>query len=476
MIGIFKRSRQVIIVEDDGEAKPVTFADRHRPLLLAATLAVAVTTSIGWIATTVALHSSRNSIAQVDQGAQGLARQLADSREHISRIAGELENAREALGAALEEEQASRARVQAALDVLIAADRSGSKQTPRQVLAAVRTELAPLRIGVAEGGSHLRAAQESLQMVTDVSHDIAARRAQAAMAALALAIDGLDAPADAPPTLVLAGQGLARTLAEAQAESLRNRSEAETMRAERDAMAATLAAAEQRMGEVAAGQVALLTRLAEHTELRSGAIEGELRETGIDLEQVLTAMEDGTPRGVGGPLVGLPDLPTAALPPEARVALTQLESRLERQARLRAVKHYLPLTPPVDNFYVSSGFGSRRDPFTNDWASHTGLDLVAREGSPVTLPAAGRVIRAGYDPGYGNMVEVDHGFGIHTRYAHMKKISVKRGENLDPGRALGTLGSTGRSSGPHLHYEVLLDGKPVNPLRFMERGRHLCEG
>ncbi|MBP7338981.1 M23 family metallopeptidase, partial [Niveispirillum sp.] len=75
-----------------------------------------------------------------------------------------------------------------------------------------------------------------------------------------------------------------------------------------------------------------------------------------------------------------------------------------------------------------------------------------------------------------HMVEVYHGLGVRTRYAHMKKIMVKDGEMLDPGRQVGTLGDSGRSSGPHLHYEVLVEGKPVNPLRFMERGRHVCEG
>ncbi len=473
MLKFLRRSHQVIIVDDDN-VRSMTLATSQRPLLLGAALAGMALASLGWIITAAALSNSRSSIFQVDQGAQALAQQLTESREQLSRVAADLDNARGALDSALAEETESRARIKAALDALVQAEKDPSR-TPRQVLAAVRNELAPLRIGADEAGSHLRAAQESLQMVTDVSQDVATRRAQAAISALTLAIDGATTSPDQPPALALAGEGLAHALSEAQAQSLRWQGEAETARAERDQMAAELAGNEQKMSNVATAQVALLTRLSEHADLRIGAIEGELRDTGINLEKVLGAV-DTLPRGVGGPLIGLPELPVAGLPPEARVALTQLESRLERQAKLRALKNYLPLSPPVDNFYVSSGFGSRLDPFNNQWAGHTGLDLVTREGSPVALPASGRVVAVTYDEGYGHMVEIDHGFGVHTRYAHLKKVLVKKGDMLEPGRNVGLVGDSGRASGVHLHYEVMLEGRPVDPLRFMERGRRVCEG
>ncbi|MFV3131379.1 M23 family metallopeptidase [Niveispirillum sp. KHB5.9] len=477
LLGFFMRSERVIIVDDD-KIRSVTIGpgQRLRPALLAAAaLSGMLIASAGWMATAFALRDSRDNIFQVDQGAQNLATQLADSREQLSRVAGDLDRARDALDAALAEEAQSRARIDAAMAVLTNAEKDGSK-TPRQLLAAVRNELAPLRIGPDEGSSHLRAAQESLQLVTDVSQQAASRRAQAAIAALSLALEEAESlPGQAQPTLTLATDGLARALAESQAQAHRAQAEAETAWTERNEMAAQLASNEQRMTELAAGQVALLTRLSDHADLRIGAIEGELKNTGLNLDKVLRAL-DQPQRGMGGPLIGLSELPAGGLPPSAQAALNQLESRLDRQARLRSLSNYLPLTPPVDNFYVSSGFGGRRDPFTNQWAAHEGLDLVAKEGSPVTLPAAGRVVAISYDEGYGHMVEVDHGLGIRTRYAHMKKIVVKEGEMLDPGRQVGTLGDSGRSSGPHLHYEVLLEGKPVDPLRFMERGRHVCEG
>lgn len=450
---------------------------RLRPaLLVSAAFAGMVVASAGWMITAFSLDTSRSSIAQVDQGAQTLATQLADSRDQLTRVADDLEKARAALSAALTEEAESRARMDAALAVLTNAEKDGSR-TPRQVLAALRNELTPLRIGADEGGSHLRAAEESLQMITEISQDAAARRAQSALAAVALAIDGVEGGAadqGTLPSLMLASNGLAHAMAEAQAETLRQRAAAESARAERDEMAARLLANEQQMSSVAAAQVALLSRLSEHADLRIGSIEGALRETGVNLDKLLGSVSKVLP-GMGGPMISLPELPTAGLPPEARLALSQLESKLERQARLRALNNVLPLTPPVDNFYVSSGYGSRRDPFTNQWAAHTGLDLVAQEGSTITLPAGGKVVKAEFDEGYGRMVEVDHGFGIRTRYAHLNKVKVMEGEVLERGAILGTLGNSGRSSGPHLHYEVLLEGKPVDPLRFMERGRHVCE-
>lgn len=475
LLGFFMRSEQVIIVDDD-KVRSVTIGpgQRLRPaLLVAAALFGMLIASAGWMATAFALHDSRDSIFQMDQGAANLATQLADSREQLSRVAGDLDKARQALDDALTEEAQSRARIDAAMNVLTQSDKDGATP-PRQVLAAIRKELAPLRVDISDG-SHLRAAQETLQQITDIGQEAASRRAQSAIAALSLILEEAETTPSAAPTLALASEGLGKALAEAQAQAQRARAEAENAWTERNQMAMTLAGNEQRMTEIATGQVALLTRLAQHAELRIGALEGELKNTGLNLDKVLRSV-DQTPRGVGGPLIGLTEVPKDGLPPEAQAALTQLESRLDRQARLGALTNKLPLTPPVDNFYVSSGFGGRRDPFTEQWATHDGLDLVTKEGSAITLPAAGRVVGISYDEGYGHMVEVDHGFGIHTRYAHMKKIMVKEGEMLDPGRQVGTVGDTGRSSGPHLHYEVLVDGKPVDPLRFMERGRHVCEG
>jgi murein DD-endopeptidase MepM/ murein hydrolase activator NlpD len=140
----------------------------------------------------------------------------------------------------------------------------------------------------------------------------------------------------------------------------------------------------------------------------------------------------------------------------------------------REVSH-IPLAAPVDAvaFDRSSGFGSRVDPFTGQYAFHSGIDFAGPWGARVTATAPGTVVFAGYRGGYGNMVEVDHGFGIHTRYGHLSTIGVKVGATVDKGAVLGRVGSTGRSTGPHVHYEIWFADKVRNPSTFIEAGRHV---
>jgi murein DD-endopeptidase MepM/ murein hydrolase activator NlpD len=183
-----------------------------------------------------------------------------------------------------------------------------------------------------------------------------------------------------------------------------------------------------------------------------------------------------TPAGQGGPYVpviggrgaSLDQLNgvVAALDIEAdqRTDLfTLLESRL-LESRLQALM--IPNSKPVD-VEVGSGFGFRTDPFTGRGALHTGLDFPTESGTPVHAAAGGVVRTAGYHPEYGNMVELDHGNGLVTRYAHNSKILVKGGDLIKRGQVISEVGTTGRSTGPHLHFEVLVDGVPQDPAKFL---------
>jgi murein DD-endopeptidase MepM/ murein hydrolase activator NlpD len=123
---------------------------------------------------------------------------------------------------------------------------------------------------------------------------------------------------------------------------------------------------------------------------------------------------------------------------------------------------------------LTSGFGTRVDPFTRGPVLHTGLDFRADHGAPVRAAGAGRVVSAEYAGGYGNMVEVDHGHGVTTRYAHLSAISVSVGQTVAPGVILGRVGSTGRSTGAHLHYETRINDEPVDPQRFLRAGAMLA--
>jgi murein DD-endopeptidase MepM/ murein hydrolase activator NlpD len=130
----------------------------------------------------------------------------------------------------------------------------------------------------------------------------------------------------------------------------------------------------------------------------------------------------------------------------------------------------IPSDKPVKtNVSFTSGFGVRADPFHAGAAMHPGIDLAGSYGTPIYATADGTVLRAGWNNGgYGNMVELDHGRGIVTRYGHMSAVLVQAGEHVTRGEQIGRMGSTGRSTGNHLHYEVRIDGHPVNPIPFMK--------
>jgi murein DD-endopeptidase MepM/ murein hydrolase activator NlpD len=128
----------------------------------------------------------------------------------------------------------------------------------------------------------------------------------------------------------------------------------------------------------------------------------------------------------------------------------------------------IPQVIPAAAQYISSGFGYRSDPFDGDAAFHAGLDFKAPFGAPVVAAAWGRVAVVGQRNGYGNVVEINHGNGLLTRYAHMSAFRTRVGQPVRAGEVIGAVGSTGRSTGPHLHFEVRLNGQPVNPRPFLE--------
>ena len=153
----------------------------------------------------------------------------------------------------------------------------------------------------------------------------------------------------------------------------------------------------------------------------------------------------------------------------------QVESRndllgvLDAQLFEQAVKkRLLPTMMPVAATYNASSFGRRIDPFTGQWAMHEGIDFLADQGSPVVAAAAGVVIFAGFHPQYGYVIDVDHGNDLVTRYAHLSKLFVREGDVLQRGRKIAESGSTGRSTGPHLHFEVRYRGTAQNPAKFLE--------
>jgi murein DD-endopeptidase MepM/ murein hydrolase activator NlpD len=175
--------------------------------------------------------------------------------------------------------------------------------------------------------------------------------------------------------------------------------------------------------------------------------------------------------GVGGPYIPLTADPNA---PAFDKEVSKVEGLLTTEDHLRAIVPFMPLRRPLfGEAGVSSPFGYRPDPFLGRPALHPGVDLVQDYGSEVKSTAAGRIVHAGPAGGYGNMVEIDHGGGLTTRYGHLSEVLVEEGQEVKANDVIGRLGSTGRSTGPHLHYEVRIDGEPVDPMRFLRAGGQL---
>jgi murein DD-endopeptidase MepM/ murein hydrolase activator NlpD len=153
-----------------------------------------------------------------------------------------------------------------------------------------------------------------------------------------------------------------------------------------------------------------------------------------------------------------------------REVLGAVENRLNTVRtgveRRQALADATPSIWPVAG-YLSSAYGTRRDPFTGGADFHSGLDIAARQGQPIQATADGIILTASYNGNYGNFIEIDHGFGITTRYGHLSRYGVSNGQRVRRGDVIGYVGSTGRSTSPHLHYEVLVNGRLTNPLRLL---------
>jgi murein DD-endopeptidase MepM/ murein hydrolase activator NlpD len=184
-------------------------------------------------------------------------------------------------------------------------------------------------------------------------------------------------------------------------------------------------------------------------------------------------------QGAGGPYLPAPLAARPRSPQELDQLLAALDEQAARQADIFTLiesklfeKHLaelmVPSSLPVQG-PIGSGFGFRSDPFTGRQALHTGLDFPADVGTPIVAAAGGVVIHASTHPQYGQMVEVDHGNGLVTRYAHASRLQVKAGDLVRRGQRIAEVGSTGRSTGPHLHFEVLVHGVQQDPGRFLQQ-------
>jgi len=218
-------------------------------------------------------------------------------------------------------------------------------------------------------------------------------------------------------------------------------------------------------------QMAALSAVEDGMESRVRRMRGVFTDLGLDMAQ----LEAATPRGgMGGPFVPVKLSADASAFERQLYRINITRAQVERLNRTLALVPYRK--PVIGEVEFTSGFGIRSDPFLGRPAMHTGLDFRAATGDPVRATANGKVVSSGWAGGYGRMVEIDHGNGLSTRYGHLSEISVKVGDPIKIGQVIGAVGSTGRSTGPHLHYETRIDGEAVDPQKFLRAGVRLAAG
>ena len=239
---------------------------------------------------------------------------------------------------------------------------------------------------------------------------------------------------------------------------------------------AHIAKLEQQVTALKTSNEAIIQHVKEKTTDHIDALESVIRKTGLDEKELKEAAvkiekkqahESGAE---GGPFIPA-ELGDLVDNDETQAVFADLD-KLET---LRHIVGNLPLARPIANAEQKSPFGHRFDPFNHRLAFHSGLDLAGPSGSMIHCTANGRVVKAGRDGAYGNAIDVDHGFGIVTRYAHLSKILVSQGDVVTLGQIIGVQGSTGRSTGAHLHYEVRYHDEPLNPKNFLEAHRYVSQ-
>lgn len=222
-------------------------------------------------------------------------------------------------------------------------------------------------------------------------------------------------------------------------------------------------------------QANFVASVTERTRNSLEEMEKTVAMTGLSVDDLLAAATDET-ASTGGPFLPAPEGSADETEQKLLASVATLDDEVARWERLQVALRSVPLSAPIDQYYISSGFGSRVDPFNGQRSRHEGLDMVGELRSDVLATAPGTIITAGWKGNFGNMIEIDHGMGIITRYAHLDSVSVKVGDVVGYRELVGKLGSSGRSSGPHTHYEVHFNGKPLDPMGFLKAGRYVFKG
>jgi murein DD-endopeptidase MepM/ murein hydrolase activator NlpD len=495
---------------------------------LQATALVALAVAMGWVAyssVNVVLHHQivagkeaeieRHQLAYLD-----LLTEVSEYHDQFTRITRNLEDnqtyllsllARGGLDAEeladvewqLKQSRTERARVALARDGLSRRlamfkaeldDVVEGRKTLRSQMARVVDTLKPRQSAAAEVGEaqdHLRQRVQEMDVelaevsetnaelqtsVTELSQQLAqSQKARGdlvdAKAGLRRSVDRLEQHLGHAQTRQAALDGYITTL-ESTLDQANGRSE--DLANERELLETQITGLEQRLVDMRETQQAMVNRLSERTLVSIDTFEQTVAMTGLNVNRLLAGTQNqDIAEDQGGPFI--PDDYVAEEDPihSLQASIAMLDLQMDRWEGLQEVVRSLPLTAPLDQFRITSTFGPRRDPVNRRTSSHHGLDLGAPIHTPILSTAPGKVVFSGWKGRYGRVIVIDHGHGIRTRYAHLRKILVKVGQEVSHREKIGLLGSSGRSTGPHVHYEIQVHGRPLDPMKFLKAGKYV---
>lgn len=288
----------------------------------------------------------------------------------------------------------------------------------------------------------------------------------------ALAALKQETAADSPAQLMAASAPaqmgfMAEALAETAAERDQIEADAQSALDERDALELELRLMDERNDQI-------FRQLEEAMEISVEPLDKMFRSAGMPTDRILEQVRRGY-SGQGGPLTPLSLSTRGEEPSREEVRANELLKQMDQLNLYRLAAQKAPFAAPVNQNLVrrSSGFGYRRDPKTGGRRLHKGADFAGRTGTDIYATADGVVTHAGWQSGYGKLVTIKHAFGIETKYAHNSNLRVKVGQRVSRGDHIADMGNTGRSTGTHLHYEVRVNGQPVNPMIYIKAARNV---
>lgn len=204
---------------------------------------------------------------------------------------------------------------------------------------------------------------------------------------------------------------------------------------------------------------------------RLTTLQAALANAGVGEEKMLelAGTLPSSSKAQGGPFIGIEDGINGAVIDSG--SFDQLYTKKSYLEDLEMAINYMPIATPPEKHYISSKFGMRRDPITKKWANHKGIDMAGWHKTPINAGGDGIVKKAGRNGAFGLFIEIDHGNGFRSRYGHLSKLKVKKGEKVTENQLIGLMGSTGRSTSSHLHYEIWFNGKPIDPLKVIKAAK-----